>query len=61
MCIRDSASAAGIPNNAMQNQGTFNQPFILGTTTSGAIPSSVSAGSLFTSYGLTPMIMLELA
>tara|TARA_R100000664_G_C2757422_1_gene145662 strand:- start:2103 stop:3281 length:1179 start_codon:yes stop_codon:yes gene_type:complete len=59
--LRAHASGGGFPNNAMQNLSTFNQPFILGTTTSGAIPSSVSAGSLFTSYGLTPMIMMELA
>ena len=59
--LRAHASGAGVPNNAMQNLSTFNQPFIFGTTTSGAIPSSVSASSLFTSYGLTPMIMLELA
>jgi len=58
--IRSHPSSGGIPNNAMQNMSSFNTPFILGPTTSGAIPSSVTASSLFMSYGLTPMIMMQL-
>ena len=59
--LRAHGSSGGVPNNAMQNMSSFNTPFILGPTTSGAIPSSVTASALFVGYGLTPMIMLELS
>ncbi len=56
-----NSSGGGFPNNAMQGMSNFNEPFIIGPTTGGAIPSSVTASTLTTAYGLFPMIMLELA
>lgn len=58
--LRAHPSSSGIPNNPMTSAGSFNTPFILGPTTSGSMPSSVTASSLFVGYGLTPLVFLEI-
>ena len=58
--LRAHPSGAGIPTNPMASAGSFNTPFILGPTTGGAMPSSVTASSLFVGYGLTPLVFLEI-
>ena len=58
--LRAHPSSSGIPTNPMASAGSFNTPFILGPTTSGAMPSSVTASSLFVGYGLTPLVFLEI-
>lgn len=59
--LRAHPSGSGIPTNPMASAGSFNTPFILGPTTSGSMPSSVTASSLFVGYGLTPLVFLEIA
>ena len=58
--LRAHPSSSGIPTNPMASAGSFNTPFILGPTTSGSMPSSVTASSLFVGYGLTPLVFLEI-
>lgn len=58
--LRAHASGAGIPTNPMTSAGSFNTPMIFGSTTGGAMPTTVSASSLFPQYGLTPLVFLEI-